>query len=502
MTIWGFFLFYKKKVVLMDNIVDILIIGGGIIGNAILRELSKYNLNICLVEKKWDVAEGASKANSGIVHAGFDPEEGTNKAKFNVEGNAIFEQICNELDVKYHMVGSYVLAFNQSELRILEMLLDRGIKNRVKGLEIQTKDYVLKREPNVNPNIVAALYAPYSGVVSPYELTIALYENAISNGAKVFFGYEVKEIRKEDKVFIVKDKFGRIIKSKVVVNCAGVFADNIYNMVAHSHFEITPRKGEYLILDKKKSGLVKRVIFQVPTQKGKGVLVAPTTEGNILVGPNSNYIEDKEDTKVTSSGLDEVFENAKKSVPSLDRKDVITIFAGIRATSDKHDFIIGESEIENFYNVAGIESPGLTASLAIGNYMAKLIADKLNAKQKSNFEYKRKKIIRFSELSYEEADKLIKVNPEYGNIVCRCESVSEYEIKEAIKRGAFTLDAIKRRTRAGMGRCQGGFCTSKIIKIISKELNIDSEVVTKFGGNSKIIFKKDWEEEIDGNTVL
>ncbi|MEZ0535708.1 NAD(P)/FAD-dependent oxidoreductase [Caldicellulosiruptoraceae bacterium PP1] len=476
-------------------LLDVVIIGGGVIGNSLLRELSKYDLNICLVERKYDVAEGASKANSAIVHAGFDPKEGSNKAKFNYLGNRLFKDICEELDVEYKMVGSLVLAFTDHEVSILEKLMEQGKKNGVEGLEIKDKDWVLQKEPNLNKEIKKALYAPFSGITCPYKLTIALFENAIQNGAQVIFGFDVINITKTNDQFYITSKDGRTLRSKIVVNCAGLYSDFINNLVNEEKIEIHPRKGEYYILDKRQYGLVNSVIFQVPTEKGKGILVSPTVDGNILIGPNSNYVEDKEDTSTTKHGLKEVLEHAKLSVPNINLKDVITIFAGNRATPNTHDFIIGESKsTSGFFNAAGIESPGLTSSYAIATYLSNLIVEKLKAKNNEKFNPIRKDIEKISTMDYEKIDELIKKNKSFGKIVCRCEQVSEYEIIEAINRGATNIDAIKRRTRAGMGRCQGGFCSPKIIDILSNKLNIPKEEVTKFGGNSKILYKSRMED--------
>lgn len=479
----------------MDKIYDVIVIGAGVVGMSILRELSSYDLKIAAVEAMEDVAEGASKANSGIVHAGYDPVEGTNKARFNVEGNRMFEEVCRQLNVEYKMIGSLVVAFDEKEINILEELLQRGKRNGVKGLEIKGKSWVLENEPNLNKKIRAALFAPYSGITNPYKLTIALFENAIQNGAKVYFNFRVCKIEKQDGYFVIYSQDKRLLKSYVLVNCAGVHADEISKMAGAKEFTIYPRRGQYFILDKPDKEIVKKVIFQVPTEKGKGVLVAPTVDGNVLLGPNSEYIEGKDDISTTQEGLDEVFEKAKRVVPSLTKKDVITIFSGIRATPDTHDFIIEEDEkVKNFINVAGIESPGLTSSIAIGKHVASMIAEKLNARRKPNFDPYRKDIKKFSELTDEEREEMIKRFPSFGNIVCRCELVSEYEIVEAIKRGAKTLDSIKRRTRAGMGRCQGGFCTPRVIDILSRELGVSKTQITKFGKGSYILLEKRWGE--------
>jgi len=437
----AFYLPYFEKGDNMSRIYDVAVIGAGVIGMSILRELTRYRLKICSLEKMEDVAEGASKANSGIVHAGYDPIEGTKKARFNVEGNNIFADVCNELDVEYKMIGSLVVAFDDYEINVLEELLQRGRRNGVKGLEIKSQEWVLANEPNLSRNIKAALFAPYSGITNPYKLTVALFENAIQNGAEVIFGFEVCRIEKDDDFFIVRSADGRVVRTRILINCAGVYADEISRMAGARNFKILPRRGQYYILDKPEKLPVNRVIFQVPTEKGKGILVTPTVDGNVLVGPNSEYVDSKDDTSTTQEGLDEVFEKARKVLPSLSKRDVITIFSGIRATPDTHDFIIEEDEdIKNFINVAGIESPGLTSSMAIGKYVAELVSDKLNAKRNLDFNPYREDIKRFSKLSNKEREEMIKLNPSFGNIICRCELVSEYEIIEAIKRGATTVD--------------------------------------------------------------
>jgi len=492
----AFYLPYFERGNNMSRIYDVAVIGAGVIGMSILRELTRYRLKICSLEKMEDVAEGASKANSGIVHAGYDPIEGTKKARFNVEGNNIFADVCNELDVEYKMIGSLVVAFDDYEINVLEELLQRGKRNGVKGLEIKSQEWVLANEPNLSRNIKAALFAPYSGITNPYKLTVALFENAIQNGAEVIFGFEVCRIEKDDDFFIIRSADGRVVRTRILINCTGVYADEISRMAGARNFKIYPRRGQYYILDKPKKLPVNRVIFQVPTEKGKGILVTPTVDGNVLVGPNSEYVDSKDDTSTTQEGLDEVFEKARKVLPSLSKRDVITIFSGIRATPDTHDFIIEEDEdVKNFINVAGIESPGLTSSMAIGKYVAELVSDKLNAKRNLDFNPYREDIKRFSELSDEEREEMIKLHPRFGNIVCRCELVSEYEIIEAIKRGATTVDGIKRRTRAGMGRCQGGFCLPRVMDILSRELKIDKTQITKFGKNSYILTEKRWEDK-------
>ena len=467
---------------------DILIIGAGVVGCSVARELSRYQLKIAVVDKEHDVSMGTSKANSGIVHAGFDAHTGTNKAIYNVLGARMFPELARELDFPFRQNGALVLCFDEREKGKLTELLEQGQRNGVKGLSIIDGDKVRELEPNVSNEVVAALYAETSGIVSPYEMTIALAENAATNGVEFLLGQEVKKIDKDGDCF--KVKLGRkTVKARIVINCAGVYADDIYNkLVGDNKLIIVNRKGEYCLLDKKCGGLCDKTLFQLPSAMGKGVLVAPTTHGNIIVGPTAADVPGKDDVDTTFEGLNTAFNTATKSVPSLSRRNIITQFAGLRAHSTEGDFIIGESEVPNFYNVAGIESPGLTSAPAIAVDVAEEVAGRLNATKKENFISRRKGIPCFAKMSDSEREELIKQNPLYGKIVCRCENVTEGEIVDSIRRpvGATDLDGVKRRTRAGMGRCQMGFCTPRIMEILSRELGKDMTEITKFGGKSNV----------------
>jgi glycerol-3-phosphate dehydrogenase len=470
---------------------DMVIIGAGITGCSIARELSRYDLNITVVEKEEDVACGTSKANSAIVHAGFDAAPGTWKAKLNVEGNKLYPALCEELDVPLVMNGSLVVAVTEEEEKALEELLERGKINGVKYLSIIGKDELHAMEPNLSPNARAALNAPTGGLVCPYELTIALAENANQNGVKFLLNAPVIDIEVlEDSSFLVKTPKGSI-RSKYVINAAGLFADEISKMAGAEEYSITPRKGEYLIFDKHFGNLVSKAIFPTPTKISKGILVCPTVDGNIFIGPNSNNIEDKNDTSVNPPGIKEIIEGGKKLVPDLPLKNIITSFAGLRAVSNTNDFIIEASKkVRGFINVGGIQSPGLTSAPAIAIMVREILQEQgVTLKEKPDFIPQRPKKVRFRELDNKERSKLIEQNPAFGHVICRCETVTEAEIIDAIKRpvGARSIDAVKRRTRAGMGRCQGGFCSPRVLEIIARELGIDPLEITKKGPDSNML---------------
>lgn len=470
---------------------DIVIIGAGVVGCSIARELSKYDLNITVVEKEEDVACGTSKANSAIVHAGFDAAPGTWKAKLNVKGNKLFPALCEELDVPFVINGSLVVAVSEEEEKALEDLLERGRTNGVERLRIIGRDELLDLEPNLSPNVRAALDAPTGALVCPYELTIALAENANQNGVKFWLNAPVTGIEVlEDKSMLVKTPKGTI-QTKYVINAAGLFADEISKMAGAEEYTITPRKGEYLIFDKQFGDLVKRAIFPTPTKISKGILVCPTVDGNVFIGPNSNNIEDKNDTSVGAPGIEEIITGGRKLVPNLPLKNVITSFAGLRAVSNTNDFIIEASKlVKGFINVGGIQSPGLSSAPAIALMVKDILEEEgLALKEKPNFIPHRPKKVRFRELDNQQRKKLIEENPAYGHVICRCETITEAEIVDAIRRpvGARSIDAVKRRTRAGMGRCQGGFCSPRVLEILQRELGIDPLEVTKKGPGSNIL---------------
>ena len=468
---------------------DVIIIGGGASGTATARELSKYKGTFCLLEKEEDLCCGTSKANSGIVHAGYDAPEGSLMAKLNVLGNEKMEKLSRELDFPFKRTGSLVLCFSPEDLPSLKLLYDRGIANGVKNLLILCREEVLKMEPNVSDEVFAALYAPTAGIVCPFEMNLAFGENAYENGVEFHFNTEVIRLEKIEKGYRIFTNKGEF-ETKCIVNAAGVYADDIHNMVSKRKIHITPRKGEYCLLDKSAGAHVSRTVFALPGKEGKGVLVTPTVHGNLLIGPTATDIEEKEGTNTTGNGLAQVINKAGKNVKNLPLRQIITSFAGLRAHEDHHEFIIEEVEdAPGFIDCAGIESPGVTSAPAIGERVAEILREKLGLEEKENFISKRKGILRPTSLSFEERNALIKENPAYGNIICRCEMVTEGEIREAIRRplGAKSLDGVKRRTRAGMGRCQSGFCSSKVMEILAQELNADLSQITKAGDGSNLI---------------
>lgn len=461
---------------------DVAVIGAGVVGASIARELSRYKLSTVVVERCEDVCSGTSKANSAIVHAGYDAVPGSLKAKFNVRGAELIRELSKKLDFDYRENGSMVISLSPDGHAGLVTLLEKGEKNGVKDLEIISGDRAREIEPALSPEVVEALLVPHGAIVCPFLMTIAFAENAAENGAEFRFLEDVTGIMPDDGRFILSVNGEEKYDVKYVVNAAGVYADKINNMVSARKLSITPRRGEYVLMDREVGGLVDHTIFQLPTKLGKGVLVTPTVHGNLLVGPNADPLEDKEDISVTANGMDEIKSKALLSVPSIPYNKMITSFAGLRAHESGNDFIIGEAEdCEGFFNAAGIASPGLSSAPAIGEYLAKLIAEKAGAQEKSDFIDERKGFIRITKLSPEERNVLIAERPEYGRIVCRCEEVTEGEIEDAIRRpvGARSLDGIKRRVRQGMGRCQAGFCTPKAIEILARELGISEEDVCK-----------------------
>ena len=470
---------------------DVIIIGGGVVGCSVARELSRFDADILLLERGNDVSVGTSKANSGIVHGGYDAKPGTLKAKFNVAGNAMFDALARELDFPFKRNGSMVLCFDKADIGKLLELKEQGVKNGVQGLYVlEGYEAVKAMEPYVSENVVAALVVPNGGIVSPYEMTIAYAENAATNGVEFRFGSEVTAIDRIDGGLQVTCADGFTAKAKYVVNAAGVYADVINNMISPDKMHITARKGDYELLDKTCGYMASHTLFQMPTKMGKGVLVTPTCHGNILVGPTATDVTDKDDVATTPEELASAFDRALLTMPSLNRRNIITQFSGLRAHLDTDDFVIGESAaVKGLYNVAGIESPGLSSAPAIAVHVAEEIAKKLSLGKNANFVAERKGIPHFATLSDEERQKLVAENPLYGRIVCRCETVTEGEIVEAIRRkpGAVDMDGVKRRTRQGMGRCQAGFCTPRVMEILSRELGVPMTEVTKRGGNSQFV---------------
>lgn len=474
---------------------DVIIIGAGVTGCCIARELSKTKRKVLVLEAALDVCEGTSKANSGIVHAGFDAVPGSLKAKLNVRGNQMMDELARELDIPFRRNGSLVLCLEEAGRDRLKELYQRGMENGVSDLQILSADEAKALEPQLSESVVAVLYAPTGGIVCPFELTIAMAENAAVNGVEFERNREVVELSQIESGYRVITKQGNVYEAAVVINAAGVYADMIHNMLpckeGHEPMRLIARRGEYCLYDKKAGLLTDKTIFQLPGAYGKGILVTPTIHGNQLLGPTAMDIEDKEGVNTTAEGLEQILEKAANSVKSLPPKgQVITSFAGLRAHHESDDFIIKESEVyKGFIDVAGIESPGLTSAPAIGEYVAELLMRIQPAKRRDDFVGRREGIKALEKADTEERNRLIKENPAYANVICRCETVSEAEIIEAIRRpvGAVTLDGVKRRTRASMGRCQGGFCTPKIMKLLSDELGVPMEEICKTGEGSTVI---------------
>jgi len=468
---------------------DVIIIGAGVSGSASARELSRYQARICVLEKAEDVCCGTSKANSAIVHAGYDAANGSLMAKLNVQGNEMMEDLAKELDFPFNRCGSLVVCIDKDSLPDLEALYERGVKNGVKGMKlIFDREEIFRLEPNLSEETVGVLYAPTAGIVCPFGMNIALAENANANGVEFKFDTEVLSLHPIEGGWEIETNNG-VYQTRCVVNAAGVYADKFHNMVSDKKIHITPRRGDYCLLDKKAGKHVSHTIFALPSKYGKGVLVSPTIHGNLLVGPTAIDIEDKESTATTREGLDELIAKAGLNVKNLPMRQVITSFAGLRAHEDGHEFLIGElKEAPGFVDCAGIESPGLTSCPAIGKMVADIVKDLLGLEADPSFNGTRKGILDPDTLSPEEYNALIREKPAYGNIICRCEMVTEGEILDAIHRplGARSLDGVKRRTRAGMGRCQAGFCSPRVMEILARELNLSMLDITKSGGASTI----------------
>ena len=469
---------------------DVVVIGGGVIGGLVLRELTKYKLRVGLLEKEYDVCMGASKANSGIVHAGYDAAVGSLKAKFNVQGNAMMEGVCAELGVKFRRNGSLVVAFSQDEMQTLQSLKERGETNGVPDLEIIDQARLREIEKNISDEAVGALYAHTGGIVCPYELSIAAIGNAMDNGAELITEFEVTAIQKTDAGYTVTSKDGKQVQAKAIINCAGLGSGKIANMVGDTDIEVGERKGEYILLDRESGDFVSHTLFFTPTKLGKGILVTQTVDNNILLGPTAEEQNDG-NTLTSAEGLAFVIEKAKKMSKNPPLFNTITSFAGIRAYSSRHDFIIEESKTsKGVIHCAGIESPGLTASPAIAKYVVEtLVGGLFDLEKNEAFNGNRKPDYFFKNLSIEEKNEIIKQNAAYGKIVCRCEQVTEGEIVRAIRENppAKDIDGVKRRTRSGMGRCQGGFCQPYVAELIAREQGIALEQVTKKGKGSYLL---------------
>lgn len=472
---------------------DVAIIGAGVTGVMLARELSKYRLSVCVLEKENDVACGASRANSGIIHGGFDPEPGTLKAELNVKGSELLFEVAKELNVPHKRNGSFVCAFGKDEEHGIDELYERGIANGVKGMKILSGDEARAEEPNLSAEITKVLSVPSAGIIGPYELTIAAIGNAMDNGAKLKTNFKVCSLTCKNGEYTVVADNGQQVECKYLINCAGVNADKISRLVGDDSFEIYKRAGEYLLLDKNEGERVSHTIFQLPSKAGKGILVSPTAHGNLLCGPTANIVE-HEDKRTTAEGLSQVTLLARKSVPSVALNQVITSFCGVRACEKNGDFIIEESKTaKGFVNVAAIDSPGLSCCVAIAKKTIAILEGMgLELKENKNFNGHRDDPNAFRKMDDNAKNEYIKHHPEYGKIICRCETVSEGEIRAAIRNNppANDLDGVKRRTRSGMGRCQGGFCAPYVMRLIAEEKGIPLEQVTKSGGNSKMTIGK------------
>lgn len=475
-----------------NDFFDVLIIGCGITGSLLARELSRYDLNIAALDKENDVGNQTTNANSAIIHSGYDPVPGTLKAKLNVLGNKMYDQLASELDVDFYRIGSLTVALYDEQLPLLEALKERSAQN---GVEVQllTPEQVKEMEPNINPCVKGALYAPTAGIIDPFNLSVHAMENAMDNGVELFLNEEVIDIKYENEIFIVYTKNNQY-KAKVVVNAAGNYADKIAEMIEPIDWKITPRKGEYFVLDHFKPALVNKVIFPLPSEKGKGILVSQTTSGNYIVGPSSEEIFDKDDYSTDKPTLDNIRKQASDMVPNIPFNQVIRTFSGLRPTCTRHDFVIESAKSNNhFIILGGIESPGLASSPAIAKYtIDNLIRPILDLKEKESFDPYVKKYIRTNRLTIEERDALIKENSDYGKIICDCEKISLGEIKDALSRNCppHSVKALKRRTRAGYGKCQGGFCSPRVVLLLAKHYGISPLDVPYDSLESKILLKK------------
>lgn len=474
---------------------DIAIIGGGIIGTSIARELSKYEINTVVIEKNTDIASGTTKGNGGVTHSGYDAKFGTLKGKLNAKGAVRYKELSEELDFDYLPCGTMTLGFNDDDLEVLEGLLENGKKNNVPGVRIIYGDEIFGIEPKANPKAKYALHAPSAGVVDPYEVAMAFAENSSMNGVEYYRGNKVLDIDRDGEYFIIiteKNKF----KARYVINASGVYGSVIANMAGISDYNIMPRWGELLIVDKQIGFELNSVLFPVPGKATKGIAAIPACAGNIIIGSTAEMIDDRDYTGVTRKGIETLLNGARKLVPDIDPKFVIREFSGLRpvALDNNNDFIIEEHDrVKKFINVIGIQSPGVGAAPAIAEYVVDIIrASGEKLIEKNDFIKGRKKIVKFKTLDMSTKNEMIMMNSDYGQIICRCESITKAEVIDAIRRpvGAVTVDGVKRRTRAGMGRCQSAFCQPRIVEILSEELGIPQEEVLLENEGSNILAGK------------
>ncbi len=471
--------------------VDVVVVGGGVIGCSVARELSRFRVRVMLLEKNAEVGFGTTKTNSGIIHPGHDTSLSTLKGRLVTPGNAAFDQLKEELHFGFERIGQLNVAMNEGDMAELERMKAQGDAKGVPGLELWGQERLRREEPNLCRELLGALYAPSAGVINPYEFAFALEESAKRNGVQVRVGCPVSAISVLGDSLLVETPCGPV-EAPFVVNCAGVHADTIAAMVGCNTFRILPRKGEEYMLDKRLRGLVRRLVFPIPNKTTKGTLIIPTFDGTIMVGPTADDVDDREDVATSAPGSQSVFAFVKKLCPSIDQRDAIAAFAGLRAASDTGDFVIGTTSVKGFINVAGIQSPGLTSAPSIAWYVRDILAQEgLELKANREFVAGISGPSRFASADHERQAELVASNPAFGKVVCRCELVTEAEIHESIDHGARTLDGIKFRTRAGMGRCQGGFCTSRCMDILSARLSIPITEVTKRGAGTEICVPMD-----------
>jgi len=469
---------------------DALIIGGGVIGCAIARELMRFSVCAALVEKECEVGFGISKANSGIIHGGHHASPNTLKGRLEWEGNQMWDQLCAELGFGFKRIGELTVALDDAQLATLARLQEQGIAKGVPGLEMWLPQRIRNEEPNLSAAVLAALYAPTTAVINPYEACFALAESACRNGLELLTERSVTALSAADGVWTATTTRGGL-QTRFVINAAGVYADRIADLADVCSFTILPRKGEEYLLDRRLAGIVKRIIFPCPTPVSKGILVIPTYDGTIMVGPTAEAVDDREDLTTSLAGAETVFAAVQRVVPGISERDCIAEFAGVRAVTDSEDFVIGPTGKKGFINVAGIQSPGLTAAPAIARMVCDMLRDEgLPLSLKADFVVSVPKPVHFASLSTQQQIELAARDPRYGHIACRCETVTEGEVVAAIQRGARTLDGIKFRTRAGMGRCQGGFCTTRCMELLARELNVRVAAVTKRGGGSWVICER------------
>ncbi len=480
----------KKKIV---------VIGAGVIGSAISRELCRYDFDVTLLEKNTEAGMGVTKANSAIVHGGYDDDPQSVRARFCAAGNDMFEGYCTELGVDFKRIGSYVLAFAESEMPYLKELQKKAIVNGIKGCEIHDAATILRREENISDEVCGGFWCPTAGITEPWMLAIASVENAVANGLKVRYEENAIDIKKSEKNGVLSvdgvltDK--NFYEADVVINCAGLYADTIVEMAGTQNIDLHPRKGEYILLDKKLGNLVNTIIFPVPDKKSKGILVVPTIDGGLLIGPTAEDLdrERREETSTTQNGLNQVVEKTMSMVKKIDLSLTVKTFAGLRPETPQKDFVIGLTALKGFINAAAMRSPGLTSAPAISKYISQVLVPESigeNCREKAGFNPVRKKDVRPATLPAEDWEKLVKEDDRYGNIVCLCNKITEMEIIEAVKKGARTVDSVKFRTRASFGRCQGGFCLPKIVEIISRETGLEPEKIRLSENGSEILIGK------------